>query len=540
MKMRLSVTGTMVPLIVFTLLSCACVKEMRPNHMMSSPRIAGETQVKALLGARDQGLVVPAVVVPKVESEPGVPLRLSLREAVLSGLEHNESFRVERLKPTISRTAEEVERAAFDPQLTAQGSHTHGQDGRTGTTQLSTSTIGTRQSNDAESTLLGLGLTQATPLGATVELNADQERVTDDELATHGKQQNWDLTVTQSLLRGRGPGVNLVRLRQSRLDTEISLYELQGAAEALVAQIEKGYWDLVLADRSLVIYQHSLTIAQAQVAEVNERIKVGALAENEAAAAEAEAALRHQQLIAAQGTVAKARLNLLRFVNPAGLADWAAQVKLTDTPEGEGMAVDQVENHVAVALSKRPDLNQARLQVRRQDLEVVRTRNGLLPKLDLFLSLGGSRFTDSFAGQEEQLTKQHAYAGGLTLELPLANRAAKARHAAAGWSLDQARAALANMEQLVQVDVRSAHVDVEQFVAQVKAATATLLLREKTHALELEKFRLGRSTTLSVAQAQRDLLASQLALAEAVVGVRKAFLDLYRLEGSLLAHRGIE
>ncbi len=540
MKMRLSVTGTMVPLIVFTLLSCACVKEMRPSHLMSSPRIAGETQVKALLGARDQGLVVPAVVVPKVESEPGAPLRLSLREAVLSGLEHNESFRIERLKPTISRTAEEVERAAFDPQLTAQGSHTHGQDGRTGTTQLSTSTIGTRQSNDAESTLLGLGLTQATPLGATVELNADQERMTDDELATHGQQQNWDLTVTQSLLRGRGPGVNLARLRQSRLDTEISLYELQGAAEALVAQIEKGYWDLVLAERALAIYQHSLAIAQAQVAEVNERIKVGALAENEAAAAAAEAALRYQQLIAAQGTVAKARLNLLRYVNPAGLADWAAQVKLTDTPEGEGMAVDQVENHVAVALSKRPDLNQARLQVRRQDLEVVRTRNGLLPKLDLFLSLGGSRFTDSFAGQEEQLTKQHAYTGGLTLELPLANRAAKARHAAAGWSLDQARAALANMEQLVQVDVRSAHVDVEQLLAQVKAATATLLLREKTHALELEKFRLGRSTTLLVAQAQRDLLASQLALAEAVVGVRKAFLDLYRLEGSLLAHRGIE
>jgi outer membrane protein TolC len=373
-----------------------------------------------------------------------------------------------------------------------------------------------------------------------VELNADQERMTDDELAAHSKQQNWDLTVTQSLLRGRGPGVNLARLRQSRLDTEISLYELQGAAEALVAQIEKGYWDLVLADRSLAIYRHSLTIAKDQVAEVNERIKVGALAENEAAAAEAEAALRYQQLIAAQGTVAKARLNLLRFVNPGGQADWVAQLKLTDTPEGEGMAVDEVENHVAVALTKRPDLNQARLQVRRQDLEVVQTRNGLLPKLDLFVSLGGSRFTDSFAGQEEQLNKQHAYTGGLTLELPLGNRAAKARHAAAGWSLDQARAALANMEQLVQVDVRSAHVDVDQLLVQIKAAAATVLLREKTHALELEKFRLGRSTTLLVAQAQRDLLASQLALAEAVVGVRKAFLDLYRLEGSLLAHRGIE
>jgi outer membrane protein TolC len=307
-----------------------------------------------------------------------------------------------------------------------------------------------------------------------------------------------------------------------------------------VAQIGTGYWALVLADRSQAIYQQSLAIAESQVTEVNERIKVGALAENEAAAAAAEAALRRQQLIAAQGALAKARLNLLRFVNPGGQPDWAAAVKLTEAPERTGMAVDGVENHVAVALTKRPDLNQARLQVRRQDLEVVQTRNGLLPKLDLFLSLGGSRFTDSFNGQEEQLGKQHAYAGGLTLELPLSNRQAKARHAAAGWSLDQANAALANMEQLVQVDVRSAHVDVEQALAMVTAARSTAQLREESHALEQEKFRLGRSTTLLVVQAQRDLLASQLALAEAVVGVRKAFLDLYRLEGSLLVHRGIE
>jgi outer membrane protein TolC len=125
------------------------------------------------------------------------------------------------------------------------------------------------------------------------------------------------------------------------------------------------------------------------------------------------------------------------------------------------------------------------------------------------------------------------------LEFPLLNRAAKAKHAAAGWSLDQANAALHNMEQLVQVDVRSAHVDVEQADSQVKAADATSRLREKTLALEQEKFRLGRSTTLLVAQAQRDLVESQIERAKAVIGARKALLDLHRLEGSLLAHRGI-
>jgi len=263
------------------------------------------------------------------------------------------------------------------------------------------------------------------------------------------------------------------------------------------------------------------------------------LAESEAAAAEAEAAARFQQLVSARGALAKARLTLLHLMNPGGQADWQAELTLNEAPEMPDMAIDAVNSHVALALSKRADLNQARLLVRRRDLEVTQTKNGLLPKLDLFVSLGGSRFTNSFSTNDDVTRNETSYAGGLTLELPVLNREAKAKHAAAGWSLDQANAALRNMEQLVQVDVRSAHVDVEQAAAQVKAAEATSHLREKTLALEQEKFRLGRSTTLLVAQAQRDLVESQINQAKAVIGARKALLDLHRLEGSLLAHRGI-
>lgn len=537
---RIFVSATILPLLLLVLLCSSCVKALRPDRAMSSPKIAGETQVKPLLGAIDRDLVGAAVVAPPAASStPSSALSLSLQEAVLVGLERNASFRVERLQPTISRTAEEVERAAFDPLLTASVSHGHGQQAGLSSLGAQTTNTLTRRTGNVDTTRAGLGLRQATALGTTLELGVDQERDEFDDLSATSKGQSWDLTITQSLLRGRGPDTTLARLRQSRLDTEISLYELQGAAEALVSQIEKGYWDLILAERSLAIYQQSLIIAKDQVDEVKERIKVGALAESEAAAAEAEAASRYQQLVAAEGTRAKARLNLLRLVSLGEGSDWQAPLTLTEAPELPEFAVDGVESHVAVGLGKRPDLNQARLQVQRGTLEVARTKNGLLPKLDLFISLGGSRFTDSFAKEDDRVENQTGYAGGLTLELPFGNREAKALHAAAGWSLDQTSAAVTNLEQLVQVDVRSAYVDVEQALAQVKAADATRLLREKSQGVEQEKFRLGRSTTLLVAQAQRDLVASRIALAEAVVGVRQALVDLYRLEGSLLVHRGI-
>lgn len=536
MKRVLCHRGIPLFLSLIVLLSCSCVKQFSPDHAMSGPKITGETKVRELMESRDLSLVQETVTTRPMVDKVTVPVKLTLKEAVLTGLEHNQNFLVERLKPTISRSTEEVERAAFDPLFTAKASHGHGP----GYLSDGTDTWPLRQAIDRETTSSGVSLSQTTSLGATITLNADQEKETvPDTNDSSRQQQNWDLTVTQALLRGRGPDVTLARLRQSRLDTEMSLYELQGTAETLAANIEQAYWNLVLAERNVTIYQQSVSIASQQLEEVLERIRVGALAENEAASAEAEAAERYQQLVSARGTLAKAKLNLLHLVNPGGQADWQAEITLSDPPELSDMSVDAVDQHVALAMSKRADLNQARLLVRRNNLEVIQTKNGLLPKLDLFLSLGGSRYTYSFAGHDDMTTNDNAYAGGLSLEFPLRNREAKAKHVAAGWSLEQANAALSNMEQLVQVEVRSAHVDVEQASAQVKAATATATLRERALALEQEKFRLGRSTTIQVAQAQRDLVESQILQSEAVVGARKAMLDLHRLEGSLLPHLGI-
>ena len=51
---------------------------------------------------------------------------------------------------------------------------------------------------------------------------------------------------------------------------------------------------------------------------------------------------------------------------------------------------------------------------------------------------------------------------------------------------------------------------------------------------------MGKSTSLLVAQAQRDLVASQIAEIQALANYFKSLVALYRLEGSLLHRRGVE
>ena len=128
---------------------------------------------------------------------------------------------------------------------------------------------------------------------------------------------------------------------------------------------------------------------------------------------------------------------------------------------------------------------------------------------------------------------------GLTGEFPWGNRAPRAAERRARLGRSQTTEAVENLLQLAQVDVRRAHIEAQRLQERVAATAATRRLQEEKLRAETEKFRVGRSTTLLVAQAQRDLLQSQIAEVEAVVNNLKAVVELTLQDGSLLARRGI-
>jgi outer membrane protein TolC len=348
------------------------------------------------------------------------------------------------------------------------------------------------------------------------------------------------LSVTQALLRGAGTRVNLATLEQARLDTDASEYEFRGFAEALVAQVEETYWDYALAQRQIQIVEQSLRIAEQQLGEIEEMIAVGKLAESEVVAAQAEIALQRQGLIAARSALKTTRLRLLRLLNPRGSNLWERDIVLRELPAIPDLAMDPVQAHVDVALRFRPDLNAARLGVLRNDLEVVKTKNGLLPKLDLFLILGKTGYADSFGSSVSDIADgSYDFSAGLVVQYPFRNREAGARYRRSTLRLDQALEGVANFAQLVELDVRTAYIEIERAKEQIAASRATLKLQEEKLRIETEKLRVGRSTAFLVSQAQRDLLSSQIAEVQAMANYLKALVALYRLEGSLLERRGI-
>lgn len=461
------------------------------------------------------------------------PLDLSVEQATMLSLKNNRDLQIQQINPVIAGTFEQIERGVFDPELFFEFEYF-----KERSIEISRSTE-EQFSVEGSDTSSVAGVRQKLPTGTTVEATVSDER----QFSNRTPEQysaRLGLNITQSLLRGFGPAVNLASVRQAELGTVASVYELRGFTEALLAETETAYWNFVLAKKEIEIFERSLEVAQKQREEVELRIEVGILPEIEAAAARAEVARREQALIDARSLLEERRVRLLRLINPdpEGLLD--DQINATSEPGIEPRPITDLADRLDLAHRMRPDLNEALLRIEQDRLETIVTRNGVLPKLDLFITLGKTGFADSFSGSFRSLDDDtYDFTVGVSLSHFLINRAADSRNLSARASLVQAKKAVANLEQIVRQDVMLAVNEVERARKQIAASRVTRILQEETLKAEEERFDVGQSTALLVAQAQRDLLASSIAEVEAVVNYRIALIGLYRAEGSMLERRGV-
>lgn len=460
-------------------------------------------------------------------------LTIDIKTAIVKGLENNPTILVKKLAPTLRETAVQEEKGVFDPTLTAglQRSQSQSQR-RLGASANPFDIMDT-------TTTASVGIQQTLPTGTRINFTGGMSGSVSN-LYTDQYASNLDLTVTQSLLQGFGLGANLASIRKARIDVDISLSELKGVAEAVTADIEAAYWNLYLTAQEMRIQNSSLVLAERQLQETQERVNVGKLADLELAAVSAEVAARRSQLIDAGSRHEQARLRFIYLVFPNQPEVWERYPLPVDAPVLPADSLDPVNVHTELGMKYRPDLIQARLGLKQQDLTVSQTRNGLLPKLDFFISLGKTSYAATFADATPDLNSPYMQMStGLNFTMPVPNRQSSAQLARARVSREQQELAVDNMEKQVVLDIRSRYVEVLRARQQIEATRVTRQLQEEKLLAEQEKFRVGKSTNILVLQAQRDFTASQLDEARSVVAYLNALMELYLAEGTLLERRGI-
>jgi len=345
-------------------------------------------------------------------------------------------------------------------------------------------------------------------------------------------QGNADFQITQNLLQGFGRPVLGRNIRVSKNNEKVSNLQFKQQVITTVSAVLNLYWDLVSFNADLKARKDELSTAQALFEDNKKQVQIGTLAPIEVTRAEAQVYASEQDLLISQTNLLQQETVLKNAISRNGVANpEIADVHIVplDTiqvPLQED--IPTIEQLVQQALAKRIEIAQDKINIDSQQINLKAIRNGLKPTLQLFGELTNNGLAGSAnylapgtvaptyltggAGTlfGEILRRDYPnYSAGVSLNIPLRNRAAKSDYVTSALEERQAELSLQKAVNQVRVDVQNALIGLRQARVRYDSAVKARILQQQTLDADRKKYTLGASTVFQVVQDQQTLAAAQ-------------------------------
>lgn len=370
----------------------------------------------------------------------------------------------------------------------------------------------------------------------------------------HTWTQTLQLEARHPLLRGRGSQINRMPIILARIGTDIELTNVYSNVQDLLNNVEIRYWDLYLAYRNL----ETAKVAR-DSALVTWRIVYDKFTNDvEPVQAEAQA---QEQYYNFRGSVESSLRTLydveneLRFLLGLSATD-GRLIRPKDDPTLARVEFDW-SDILAEAIARRPELIARRWQVKQRELELILSRNLLLPQMDVGaqyrwlgigqdlihaggspdpipgVSVGSNAFQSLTSGdfQEFSLLFQYQMPIGFRRELAAVRHAqlrlAREKAVLEDSELDVCHGlshALRNLETNFQLSQTNSN----RWAASQREVEAREAL-----------YRGGRVSLDDVLEAQRRRAVAQGAFWSAVTEYNKSIADLHTRKGSIMDYDGV-
>jgi outer membrane protein len=356
-----------------------------------------------------------------------------------------------------------------------------------------------------------------------------------------------DLYITQQLLQGLSVGVNnrYIKVANNNLKVSDSLIKLQ--VVTTVSAVLNLYWDLVSFNEAVRIKEKTLAAAQKLYEGNQKQAEIGALAGIEVTRSAAAVSASKEALLIAQTNVAQQEIVLKNALNRNALENvWLDDVHIVtldhiEVPKTE--EVRPVQDLINEALDKRPEIEQARINLDSKQLLLKGTKNNLLPSLQAFTELtnnalsgpvnplynGGSGqpnpfFVGGVGNVFGQLLRRNFpnYSAGLSLNIPFRNRQAQADFVTDELQLRQTELQLQRGLNQVKSDVKINLINLQQARSRYETAVATRVLAEQSLEAEQKRFNYGVGSVALVIQAQQDVATDEDAEVQAMANYTHA------------------
>ncbi|HLN01603.1 MAG TPA: TolC family protein [Bryobacteraceae bacterium] len=336
-----------------------------------------------------------------------------------------------------------------------------------------------------------------------------------------------DLLLTQNLLNGFGSAVNGRNIRVQKNNLKFTDLQFKEQVIVTVSAALNLYWDLVSFVEDESAREKEVQAAQQLYDDNKKQVDIGTLAEIEVTRAESQLYTAKQDLIVSQTNRAQQETILKNLLSRSGVASPdLAEVRIIPldrivVPEKE--EIRSVDDLTGEALNKRVEIAQSRINLDSNQLNLVGIKNSLKPQLQAFTELtnnalagelnqpGASYFVGGYGSFLAQIARRNFpnYSAGISLVIPLRNRAAQSDYVTSLLAIRQNELGLRKNVNQVRVDVQNAVIGLRQARARYDAALKARVLAQQTLDADQKKLALGAGTAFQVIQDQRDLANSQ-------------------------------
>lgn len=498
-------------------------------------------------------------------------LTLSLEDAISLGLENNLSLAVERYVPWLDEASLLFAksgangRLSFDPNVTstlslAQSSSPINNPLFAGVATQITSPVALTD----HVTTANFGYTQGFATGTQAQVTFNNSRTSTNfgafDLFNPYEQSTLTVELTQPLLNGFGKLPNVRYILEAKNTVKVGESQFAQQVITTVTQVATDYWELVFARENVKVEQVAVAADQQLYENNKKQLEIGTMAPLDVITAQSQLATDQQALVQAQTTQLLDETTLLVAITKDPLAPNLRGVEIVPStsifnPDVENISL---EDAVKEAWKKRPELQQAELNLKNAGIEVKATRNLLLPQLNVFaeyqaaglggpahpstttvngfvgnpdapiVNLAGTIVPNEFEPIPQTTTTTTLVPGGLgddlnamirgrypTLEagfnltLPIRNRAAQANNATAQLNEREQELGYLQTQNTIVLNVRQALITLVQDRAAITAAEEARVFAQQSYDDEVKRLQLGTSTAFTVIQKQQLLTAAE-------------------------------
>jgi outer membrane protein TolC len=431
------------------------------------------------------------------------------------------------------------------------------------TSQLNGATVASTLSGSYSASIQQL-LPTGTTYGASISINRSSSNSVFNTFNPY-YSGSVNYSVSQQLLQNRGRLVNLKPVMVAKNNKKLSDLQFEASVIDLVANSESNYWDLVFAQKQIEVATRALELAQKLVHDDESQIRIGTMAPSDKVTAESAVASREFQKVAtvyANDQIQDQVKRLISNVPDALVLAKLFPIDAVPTPKESDLM--PIGDAVKYALENRVEMRTADVQLQNHDLDVMYTKNQLLPTLSV--NAGYAQY--GIGGVQRQLTSLGAttnavivsqgglgdafgqlfgfnytgYRVGFNLQVPLTNRVAQADNARAMTDKRNAQNQKDLFAQNIALQVRTADSQIQMARAQITAALKAHELATQTLTADSKKLQLGTlaAPQLVITTDQQNLTQAETNEIQSYISYAKALILYDHALGRTLLRHNIQ